>query len=349
MMGKPIKATDIVSAILYPVTQSTVVMPVVLLWLLISFAQWGGVLGLFLLFLVIPAVFRFQMILLEARALDRAPPALDIDFFRWFGNAWSLFPVPLVILAAWAVFAASVRFGNSAAMLALIAASAVLPASFAILAITHSPLQSLNPVAYGRLFRTCGGTFWIASVYLVVAGWLMLQCQSLPAMLANLATMLLISSVFSLVGSLIEPYGLMEDVSIPEPLEPDDDRISRDLDVSRNATLTHAYGFISRGNREGGFKHIMDEIAQEADVATAWAWYFDRMMRWEQKQHALFFAQRYVHDLLLHGETIPAVKVILRCRLVDERFRPLADDLQAAIRAAESSGNNELAAVLQRS
>jgi hypothetical protein len=334
---------------MYPVTQPIVLMPVVLLWLLISFAQWGGVLGLFLLFLVIPAAFRFQMILLEARALDRTPPALDIDFFRWFGNGWSLFPVPLVLLAVWAVSAASVRFGNTAALLALIAASAVLPASFAILAITHSPLQSLNPVALSRLFRKCGGTFWIASVYLVVAGWLMLQSQSLPTMLANLVIMLLISSVFSLTGSLIEPYGLMEDVSIPESLEPDDDRISRNLDASRNAILTHAYGFISRGNREGGFKHIEEQIAKEADVAAAWAWYFERMMRWEQKHHALFFGQRYVHDLLLHGETIPAVKVILRCRLVDEQFRPGADDMPAAIRAAESSGNNELVAVLKRS
>jgi hypothetical protein len=41
--------------------------------------------------------------------------------------------------------------------------------------------------------------------------------------------------------------------------------------------------------------------------------------------------------------------VILRCRLVDEQFRPGADDMPAAIRAAESSGNNELVAVLKRS
>jgi hypothetical protein len=160
--------------------------------------------------------------------------------------------------------------------------------------------------------------------------------------------MLLISSVFSVIGSLIEPYGLMEDVSIPDSLEPDEEAIAGDLEKVRVEVLTHAYGFVSRGNREGGFKHITDWIAKDPDVVAAWAWFFDRMMGWEQKEHALFFAQQYVHDMLQHGEKIPALKVIMRCRLVNEQFRPLREDMPAAIAAAESSGNIELATVLKR-
>ena len=38
----------------------------------------------------------------------------------------------------------------------------------------------------------------------------------------------------------------------------------------------------------------------------------------------------------------------MRCRLCNERFRPLREDLPAAIEAAQASGNIELAAVLQR-
>jgi len=343
------KPVNIFKAILYPVTQSSVLIPVLVFWLLMSFARWGGVLGLFLMFLVIPAVFRFQMILLEARAHGREPATPDVDFFRWFGNAWSLFPVLLVLIAGWGIIAAGANFGNAAAILALIAAGALLPASFAVLAITHSPIQSLNPIAIGRLLRECADTFWIASVFMVVAGWLMLQVELLPVMLANLVTMLLISSVFSVIGSLIEPYGLMEDVSIPDSLEPDEDAIAGDLERARIEVLTHAYGFVSRGNREGGFKHITDWIAKDPDVVTAWAWFFDRMMGWEQKEQALFFAQHYIHDMLQHGEKIPALKVIMRCRLVNEQFRPLREDMPAAIAAAESSGNIELVTVLKRS
>ena len=340
---------NLFKAILYPVTQFSVIIPVVVLWLLMSFARWGGVLGLFLMFLVIPAVFRYQMILVEARAYGREPAAADVDFFKWFGNGWTLFPVPLVLIAGWAVAVANANFGTGAAIFTLFVVGALLPASFAVLAITHSPVQSLNPIAIGRLLRECADTFWIASVYMVVAGWLILQSESLPVMLANLVTMLLVSSVFSVIGSLIEPYGLMEDVSIPDSLEPDDDAIAGDLEKARTEVLTHAYGFVSRGNREGGFKHITDWIAKDPDVVAAWAWFFDRMLGWEQSQYALFFAQHYIHDMLQHGEKIPALKVIMRCRLINEQFRPLREDMPATIEAAENSGNIELAAVLRRS
>ena len=71
-------------------------------------------------------------------------------------------------------------------------------------------------------------------------------------------------------------------------------------------------------------------------------------MRWERKENALFFAQYYIRDLLRHGDKIPAVKVTMRCRLVNEQFHPFREDLQAVIEAAESSGNIDLAAVLKR-
>ena len=43
-----------------------------------------------------------------------------------------------------------------------------------------------------------------------------------------------------------------------------------------------------------------------------------------------------------------ALKVILRCRLIDAQFRPFPEDVPAAIEAAENSGNIELATVLKR-
>lgn len=342
------KPSDLIKSILYPLTHASVVVPVIFLWLLMSFGRWGGVLGLFLMFLVLPAVFRLQMIVLEARAQGREPPAMDIEFFNWIGNAWSLFPVPLFILAGWAAIAAAETFGTMAAWLVVAVAAIVMPASLAILAITHSPLQSLNPVAIGRFFKECEATIWIATVYLIFASWLSIQSEALPWMLANLIQMFLSVSFFSLLGGLIEPYKLMANVSIPDSLEPGADEVAAGVEKARTEVLTHAYGFVSRGNREGGFKHILDWIAEDPDTVGAWVWFFDQMMRWEQKQHALFFAQQYIHDMLLHGEKIPALKVIMRCRLVQEQFHPLREDLPAAIEAAESTGNIELAAVLKR-
>lgn len=343
------RPADALRAIAYPVTESAVLVPLLVFWLLVTLASVAGLLGLFLMFVVVPAVFRYQMIVLEARARGKTPATPDVEFFRWFGNAWTLFPVPVVLFFVMLTFETAQRFGTGWAIVPVLFASAFFPASIAVLAITQSPVQSLNPVALYRLLQQCGQTFWMATVYLAIVSWLSVEAEVLPTLPANLVQLLLSFSFFSLVGSLIEPYGLMEEVDIPPPLEKTDNERRDDLEKARTRELNHAYGFISRDNRAGGFQHILAEIARDPDPVDAWAWFFNRMLAWENQVHALFFAQHYVHDMLQHGEKIPAVKVILRCRLIDEGWKPSQEDLPLAIGAAEASGNIELAAVLKRS
>ena len=78
-----------------------------------------------------------------------------------------------------------------------------------------------------------------------------------------------------------------------------------------------------------------------------WAWFFDNMLRWENPEAGLAFAQHYVHELLRYGENVKAVKVMLRCRLINPAFRPLAEDIELAIHAAEHCQNDELASSLR--
>ena len=342
------KPSDVGRAIAYPLTAPAVLVPLVVFWLLISFATWGGVLGLFLLFLVIPAVFRFQMIVLEARARGVEPETPGGEFFNWFGNAWSLFPVPISILLIWAIYQSAQNLGLVAAGGLAFLASLFFPASLALLAITHSPLQSLNPLAIARLLARCGATLWVATVFLFVCCWFVYLSDLKPAMLESFVHLLISFSFFSLVGSLIEPYELVDQVYIPDALEKSAHEVRADMEKNRTDVLTHAYGFMSRDNREGGIRHVMADIAKDGDPAAAWAWYFDRMLGWENQHHALIFAQHYVHDALRHGEDITALKVIMRSRLVSEGFRPFPEDQQAAVAAAERHRNSDLADVLKR-
>jgi hypothetical protein len=342
------KPSDIGRAIAYPLITPAVLVPFVVFWLLISFATWGGVLGLFLLFLVIPAVFRFQMIVLEARARGVEPETPGVEFFNWFGNAWSLFPVPISILFVWAILESAENFGLAAAGGTAFLVSVFFPASLAVLAITHSPLQSLNPMAIAGLLGRCGGTLWIATAFLFVSCSLIYLSELMPAMLGSFVQLLLSFSFFSLVGSLIEPFGVVDEVYLPDALEQSAEEVRGDIEKHRTAVLTHAYGFISRDNREGGIRHVIAEIASDSDPAAARSWYFNRMLGWENQQHALFFAQYYVRDALRHGENITALKVIMRCRLVSAGFKPFPEDRQAAVAAAERHRNIELADVLKR-
>lgn len=343
------KPADVARAITYPVTEINVLVPLIAFWLLVSLLSLGGLLGLFLIFLlIIPAIFRFQMIILEARARRVTPATPGIEFFNWFGKAWTIFPFLLVVLLTWMTVVVAQRFGTAFAILPVVLASVFFPASIAVLAITHSPLQSLNPLALGRLWRRCSATFWLASLFLIVASWLAVESEALLPMLTDLVQLLLSFSFFSLVGALIAPYELIEDIELPAPLERDAREVAAEQEKPRTVALNHAYGFVSRGNREGGFQHVFDSIQKDPDPAAAWAWFFDRMLKWENQTTAMFFAQHYLHDQLRHGEQLPAVKLIMRCRLVDEYFRPLPEDVPAAIAACEAHDNGELADILRR-
>ena len=339
---------SLLKAAILPIVEPAVLFPLLMFWVFLCIGTSGSMFGLVVLILCLPPVFRYQMIILEAGAKGQVPAAFDAEFFNWTGSMWTLFPLPVVIgLFVLGHYAADCC-GMAGAYAVVALASGLLPASFAVLAITHSPLQSLNPIAIGRLLKATGESFWVASVYLAVVCWVAVSAEQLPNLAGNFVQLFVLFSFSSVTGTLIEPFDLVDDVDIPDALEADDDELAEKLEVARTAVLAHAYGFVSRNNREGGLNHIVGWIEKETDVAAAWAWFFDRMLAWEQQQHALFFAQKYIHDALRHGEKIPAVKVILRCRLVDEQFHPFRDDLPAAVAAAESTGNIELAAVLKQ-
>lgn len=343
------KPADLMRAAILPLTSPSVLFSLLAFWLLLSLAAAAGLLGIWLAVVIVPAVFRYLTNLVETTGRGRNPAPPGTEFFRWIGDSWSLFPAVIAVAVASASFALYGAAGAGPMIAFIVVAGLLYPALLGVLAITHSPLQSVNPVALWNFIGRIGASYLVAPAYLAVIVYLSTLVRDFSYRVDVLIEMFLLFSAHSVIGSIMSRHDIFDDLSIPDAVEASREALAQDLERSRNAVLTHAYGFISRDNREGGFKHIMDEIAKEADVATAWAWYFERMMRWEQKRHALLFAQRYVHDLLLHGETIPALKVILRCRLVDEQFKPLAEDMQAAIRAAESSGNNELVAVLKQS
>ncbi|MBT8067525.1 MAG: hypothetical protein KJO09_09810 [Gammaproteobacteria bacterium] len=344
-----IKPLETIRALSYPLVEPSVLVPLIFFWLLLSLASWGGVLGLFMMFLLLPAVLRYQMILLEARARGMKPEVPGIEFFNWFGNGWTLFPVVIFVILVWVTVAAGSQFGSSALFAMLVFSGLFFPACIAVLAITHSPLQSVNPIALARLWKKCAATFWQATVYLVGVAWVSMQAEGLPMMLAVLLQLALFFSFFSLVGSLIQPYGLIEDIDIPEMPQQDEASVaSAAIEKSRINVLSHAYGFISRGNRDGGLNHLLESVAEDPDPVAARLWYFERMLTWDNTLPALFFAQHNVRDHLQHGEQVPAVKLIMRCRLIDAQFRPFPEDLEAAILAAEASDNPALAADLRR-
>ena len=127
-----------------------------------------------------------------------------------------------------------------------------------------------------------------------------------------------------------------------QPVESDEQRLKE-----RNRALNHAYGFISRGNRAGGLTHIYQCIDADPDPTSAWPWFTEQLLRWEISEEALPFAQQYLSRLLHSEQPVAAVKLMLRCRSINEAFRPLPEDRALALEAAENSQNDDLISFLR--
>jgi hypothetical protein len=341
-------ATDILRVMLAPLREFTIVAPLLMFWTLIAIGIVGGPFGILVLALTLPPLFRFLSFVVESYANGQVPSAFDAEFFNWVGTMWTMFPLLLAVLFGIAGYYATSAWGGAGTWLVIVLAAGIVPASMAVLAITHSALQALNPVALLRVYERAGALFLVAPVYVMSLAAVTIEVGGLPLWARIFTTLFTMFSVAALTGALIAPLRLVRDVYIPDPVAGDERKIAGDLEQARTAALNHAYGFISRDNREGGFRHLFDEIAKDPDPAAAWDWYFHRMLGWEQKNHALFFAQHYVRDALQHGEEKRALKATLRCLYEDESFRPRSDDRAALAEAAERAGNLELAEVLKR-
>lgn len=341
-------AADLLRAILAPLREFTILAPLLMFWVLIALGIWGGVLGIFLLILTLPPLFRFQSFIVESYAHGRVPGAFDAEFFSWAGTAWTMLPLLLAIAFGLAGYAATSAWGTTGTWLVVILAAFIVPASLAVLAITHSALQALNPLALLRVYDRAGPLFLLAPLHALVLVAVTIEIGPLALWLRVFTTLFTLFSIASLCGSLIAPVRLVDDVYIPDAALPGEREIVADLEKARTAALNHAYGFISRDNRAGGFDHLFDEIARDPDPLAAWDWYLNRMLGWEQRDHALFFAQYYLRDALRHGEEQRALKATMRCLYENEQFRPFREDAPLLAQAAERSGNVELAEVLKR-
>jgi len=332
----------------FPLTSSATLVALVTFTLLLALASAAGLLGLWLEVAVVPALLRYLAMIAEARARGTEAATPGIEYFTLVGNAWTLFPVIPVGVAAYLVHTTAEAAGDMAGACVGLLSAALLPAMIGVLIVTRAPLQSLNPRVLLHFIARCGVAYAYAPLTAVVVVLLPGLLGFLPAIARDAIALTGAAAFFAVTGAITRGSGVFDDVETPAAAEPDAGEMQRRLERRRSSVLNHAYGFVSRGNRDGGLAHIRDWLARDPEPDTAWGWFLERMLRWQESYPALLLAQHYLARLLEHNEQVAAVKLMLRCRLVDEAFRPLPGDLPRAIAAARACRNEDLASALSR-
>ena len=340
--------SDYLRELAFPLESSATLIALTTFILLLALAWAAGLFGLWLLIVTIPAFLRYLTMVAEARAQgrDAAPPG--IEFFSLVGNGWTLFSVVPVLVMAMVVRELGGAYGSFPALIVSFGFAALLPAIIGVLVITHSPLESLDPRAIDRFIHDCGESYWYAPTTAVLIVLVPELLFFLPGWGQIIVEVYLVTAFFAVIGAVTRNADLIEDVEIPDSAEPDAEKVLGAQEGDRIKALNHAYGFISRGNRDGGMRHIYDWLTEDPDPGSAWPWFLEEMLRWEDNYPGLLLAQQYVGRLLEHGDKVSAVKLILRCRMLNERFRPLSADLDKAIEAAEFCQNLDLAKALSQ-
>jgi hypothetical protein len=339
---------DFLRELVFPLESSQTLIALLLFVALIALAGMAGLFGLWLMIAVVPAFLRYLTMIAEARARDDEADPPGIEYFTLVGNGWTLFPVVPVLAMAYIVVETGQAFGAVPAIIVALGFVALLPAMIGVLIITQSPLQSLDPRAIGRFIRGCSDDYWYAPATAVLVVLVPSMLSFLETWLQVVVEVYALAAFFAVTGAVTRGARLFEDVELPEASEPDVDKVLDLQEGQRVKVLNHAYGFISRGNRDGGLNHIYDWLARDPDPDGAWTWFFDQMMRWEDSYPGLLLAQQYVGRLLELGDDVGAVKLMLRCRLINGNFRPLSADLPRAIAAAKTCRNDALVQALSR-
>ncbi|MDH3440842.1 MAG: hypothetical protein OEM63_08830 [Gammaproteobacteria bacterium] len=348
--------SDVLKELLVPVVDKVLLIAIAMfggaLWLSLVVMQLGPlfvIFGLLIGLAVLGTMFRYAIQVLENRSQGLRTPVLDIDALTLFSNAWTLFPMVLCVAVGWAATYLG-GTGNAGAATALAVVFALLfPASMGVLAITHSPLESIKPVALYRLIQRCGASYvWIpvviAAMTFATAG---ISQSGAPLLLIVVLRTYIVFLAFTLTGAVVRESGVSGDVSIGEENDRYESDYRDELTGERQKVADHAYGFISRGNREGGFKHIRQWINSDPDPDDAVGWFFNEMMRWENKDAALFFGQECLSHFLHHDNDALALKLIARCLHETPAWKPNAEDRPHALALAEKYQRDDLLQLLR--
>jgi len=334
----------------YPFRHLSVILAVPFFAVLLRISSAAGLIGLPLLLVLLPALLRYLVSLFEARAANRPPDAPSIETFSLWSDSWAMTPLIPLALIAWLQVLSMLNGWWWTAVLVGIAAVYLMPAIVAVLALTHSPVQSLNPASVVRLVRACGPGYALAPTLVLLVSPLLLGLPvlGLPRLLSEIAALYLVVALLTMTAALVHREGLAAQVELPAPRPDPPEARDRRRIRDRQTVASHAYGLASRGNRAGGIAHIRRELEDEPDIAEAALWYFTEMMRWESRDAALEFGRTCLALLLQAGDEAKSLKLLSSCLFAEPRWKPAPDERDSVIDLVRRHGRADLERLLTR-
>lgn len=333
-----------------PLINSSVLVTAVVFAILLRIAIFAGLFGIWLLVLLIPALWRYAYGVLRHLAQGRPEiPPPDIE---------SLNPISdLVLIAHFVAFPAVVvlimqriPFGAGApgyllglALGALIVVA--FPASAALMGLTSNLAAAMNPIAIKSTIRTFGRDYAILVaaclglilLSAVIEGFVVPNFGFLSGLLGFVVEIWTFLAVFALIGSSIHAH--RDDFAIPGIRISQEEWHNAEREKEWRVTLDLAYASIRSGLVAEGYRTLKQFVAENGNSAEVQYWLFGRMLEWDDREHALRIAARLIEQLAAAGDAEAALDLYRRCRQISPDFPVRADAARVLAAYAREIGH----------
>ena len=331
--------------LVYPFTNLTLCLWIIVATVLAAIASAAGLFGLWLLLLLVPAWCKYLVLMLRDRMLGLEPSVPAVELFNPVEKFWALGGAALFILLILAVSGLERVYGPLTAAVAGTVTFAAYPVAVASMAVGQSGLAGLNLPKHLMIIQRIGWRYLQVFLALSLAGCLVLLAEvfHLPQILQSFLSAYSVVLLFSFTGALLYQCRGRLGIETHRSPEKTEERFLKQTEAEYRQVATHAYGFISRGNRAGGMKHIRDYLDAGGHDSEALRWFYNELCSWDIEGPALEISNVYLASLLARGENHTALKVAYACLERDHRYRPPPQIAEVLIEHAEACGWNEFA------
>jgi hypothetical protein len=344
---------------LRPLRNTTLLVVAGVYGLLLAMAEFAGLLGIPLLFMICLSIWRYGYEVLRRFAQGRFDdvPAPSLETMSPFGTGLMLhfvfFAVMAVFLFTTPLWADSIGFQLLRWSL-LAALIGVFPASAALMSMGKDVGAALSPGNIASCIRTLGDRYpnllavctaliaislLVQQVVLPVLGWLAYVLSAMVVVWTDLA-------LFALIGAAV--HARREDFAIPGEYEPEEEIETQRLHKEWQQQMDLAYAsFRSNLAVEGHatIKKLLDAQGRSLEI---YQWVFSELWGWQDKSTALLFADGYIERLLGAGLQHEALDLFASCRRKSAQFAIAEQSSRQLASYARSIGRHGIADELQQ-
>jgi hypothetical protein len=316
---------------LRPLRGSTLIVVAATYGILLQIAAQAGFFGFMLRIMVTMSLYRYGYAVLRdiARGRHNFPPPGPETMNPW--GEWAL-AAHLIFFGALTYLCATTPLlgdGWLAAIvhyLGLAAVLAVFPASAAVMGITSNFGAAFDPKSVGTVivvlkarYAVLLGMCVLLAVAVgvtetVVVPWAGFLAPVLGQMVAAWSSL----ALFALIGAAI--FAQRADFDMPGEHDVREDRDRQDRERVWRMALDRAYASIRSGFAAKGYATVKELLASERDSLEIYQWVFNRMLDWEEPQHALELARRFLVRLVEAKRHKDALELIDHCRQISATF-----------------------------